>query len=130
MDKEPRLLVWNYTVEEKEKLDALLKEIGAPSAMTIESTQGNIPLREIIHKNSHGEGHFASDEKALLFYGIPQKGVFLLINMFKQAHHPRAIYAVVTEHSIEWSFSELLAHLVCERNEMERRRAGESGERS
>lgn len=128
MDKEPRLLVWNYTTGEKKNLDALLDEIKAPSAVAIEQNQGNLTLREIIHSDGHSEREFRSDEKVLLFYNIPQKGVLFLMNMFKQADLPRPIYAVVTEHSIEWPFSELHEHLVEERGRMERRSAGKSEE--
>jgi hypothetical protein len=120
MDKEPRLLVWNYTLEEKEKLDALLKEIGAPAASVIDADQGHLSLREIIHTDAHGPDHLDSDEKVLLFYNIPQKGVFLLINVFKKEGLPRPIYAVVTEHSIAWPFSKLLDHLISERDNAEK----------
>lgn len=126
MDKDPRLLVWKYTAEEKERLDALLREIGAPSASTIDSTQGHLSLREIIHTDAHGRERLESEEKVLLFYNIPQKGVFFLIDAFKKAALPQPIYAVVTEHSISWPFSKLLEHLVGER-ENERKRAASAG---
>ena len=128
MDKEPRLLVWNYTLEEKEKLDLLLKEIGAPRAMTVESSQGHLTLREIIHANAHSERKLASDEKVILFYNIPQKGVFFLMDRFKRADLPRPIYAVVTEHSLEWPFSDLLDHFVIERDNAEKRSDQSNGE--
>ncbi len=128
MNGEPRLLVWNYTSEEKEKLDIVLKGIGAPAAVTLERTQGCLPLREVIHNNAHGENPFTSDEKVILFYNIPQQGVFFLINTFKEQNLPKPIYAVVTEHSIEWRFSDLLEHLVEEREKVERRNAGKSGQ--
>ncbi len=116
MDKKPRLLVWNYTREEKDKLDALLGEIGAPFASAITSDQGHLPLKTIIHTDGHGQEILQSDEKVLLFYNIPEKGVFLLINLFKKEDLPRPIYAVVTPHSIDWPFSRLLEHLIEERD--------------
>lgn len=119
MEGAPRLLVWNYSKEEKERLDALLKEIGAPPAVTIEKGRGNLTLREIIHTDTHSESEFSSDEKVILFYNIPQKGVFFLIDTFNKSSFPRPIYAVVTEHSIEWPFSELLDHLVGEKKRAE-----------
>ena len=128
MDKEPRLLVWNYTSEEKQNLDALLDEIKAPSAVTIETNQGSLTLKEIIHTGGHSDREFTSNEKVVLFYNIPQKGVLFLMNMFKQNNLPRPIYAVVTEHSIEWPFSELHEHLVEERNRMAKRRADKTQE--
>lgn len=121
MDIEPRLLVWNYTLEEKSRLDSLLKEIGAPPAATIDSFQGHLTLRQIIDTDFRSEKAFTSAEKIILFYNIPQKGVFFLINTFKQTDLPRPIYAVVTEHSIEWPFSKLLEHLVSERTKAEKR---------
>jgi len=122
MDKEARLLVWNYTVDEKKNLDLLLEKTQAPPAVSINRNQGHLALREIIHTGAFSEEALNSDEKVLLFYNIPQKGVSFLINMFKQTNLPRPIYAVVTEHSIEWPFSKLLEHLIEEREEIERRR--------
>jgi hypothetical protein len=121
VDSQPQLLVWNYTTAEKSKLDAFLQEIGAPSAVTIEATQGCLTLREIIDGNGASGETFTSAEKVVLFHGLPQQGVLFLINFFKQTDLPRPIYAVVTEHSINWPFNELLEHLVEERDRMEKR---------
>ncbi len=123
MNKEPRLLIWNFTLEEKARLDTLLIEIGAPSAATIDSTRGHLSLREIIHTEASGENRLESEEKVILFYNIPPKGVFFLIDTFKKAGFPQTIYAVVTEHSIEWSFSKLLEHLISERDSAQQRTA-------
>jgi hypothetical protein len=120
MAEEPKLLVWNYTVEEKAGLDALLRELGAPGAISIDRVQGYLTLREILHTNARCEKEYASEEKVVLFHNIPQKGVFFLIDALGHSDLPRPIYAVVTEHSIEWPFSELLEHLVREREEMEK----------
>jgi len=128
MDKEPKLLVWNYTLEEKERLDNLLKGVGAPPAASIDSNQGHLSLRDIIHTNVHGEDHLESKETVIFFYNIPQKGVIFLINTFKQAGLPQPIYAVVTEQSIEWPFSKLLNHLVSERDNAEKSTDQSGGE--
>lgn len=121
MDKEPRLLVWNYTDEEKQRLDALLQEIGAPCAVTIAPGQGHLLLREILAAEEGSGEVLESEEKVVLFFNIVQKGVHFLINTFKQTELPRPIYAVVTEHSINWPFSELLEHLVQEREALSQR---------
>jgi hypothetical protein len=121
MEDQAKLLVWNYSTEEKRALDALLSEIGAPPAECIDRTRAHLTLREIIDGTGPCGEAFASDEKVLLFHAIPQKGVLFLIQTFRQKELPRPIYAVVTEHSIGWPFSELLEHLVEERNRMEKR---------
>ena len=120
MESQPKLLVWNFTTEEKAGLDAFLREIGAPSAMSIDQTQGYLTVREIIDGSGPcGEG-LTSAEKVILFHDVPQKGIFFLIDIFQRTDLPRPIYAVVTEQSINWPFNELLEHLVEERNRMER----------
>lgn len=115
MDQSPRLLVWNFTPEEKEKLDRMLELVKAPPAFTISPYQGHVVVREILHSNPIGDQPFECDEKIVLFYNIPQKGIFFLIQKFKDANLPKPIFAVITEHSINWPFSELAAHLIEER---------------
>jgi hypothetical protein len=121
MDQPPRLLMWNYTDEEQERLATVLKEVGAPPASLIEKIQGNLALKEIIHSGGQCDEPLISDEKVLLFYNIPPKGVYFLLDVFKTKDLPRPIYAVVTEHSIHWPFSKLLEHLVEERDAAARR---------
>jgi hypothetical protein len=130
MDDSPRLLVWNYTIEEKAALDEFLRQIEAPPAVSIPARRGHLPLKDILHTDRTATDDFHSDEKVLLFYNIPQKGVYFLIQAFKNANLPRPIYAVVTEHSINWPFSELVEHLVEERNAVEAARRAAAAERS
>jgi len=115
MKGDPRLLVWNYSEEEKRSLDQCLENVGAPHAVTIRTNQGFLTIREIIHTKNISDKKFECSEKVLLFYNIPSKGVHFLINAFKSKNLPRPIYAVVTEHSINWPFSELVDHLIEER---------------
>jgi hypothetical protein len=126
MHQEPRLLVWNYTTAEKQKLDGLLNEIGAPYAATIDHAQGYCSLRDIIDAQPPSGETFSSAEKVILFYNIPQQGVLFLINIFQQTDLPSPIYAVVTEHSINWPFNELLEHLVEERDSVSPQLGGTS----
>ncbi len=119
MEGQSKLLVWNYSEEEKNRLDGILKEIGAPPAVTVAPEQGRLKVGDIIDgKVSDGEP-LVSDQKVILFHQVPQKGILFLINFFKQTNLPRPIYAVVTEHSIQWPFHELLEHLIEERDRME-----------
>lgn len=121
MDGDPRLLVWNYTDEEKAALDRLLTDVQAPPAVTIEKAQGHLPLKDIIHTDNRADTDFECDEKIVLFYNIPPKGMSFLIDVAKKRPLPRPIYAAVTEHSIEWPFSELAEHLIEEREEFRKR---------
>lgn len=126
MNQKPRLLVWNFTREEKEKLDRMLDLAKAPPAFCILPEQGHLLVREIVQGVRRDSEPFVCDEKIVLFYNIPQKGIFFLIQKFKDADLPRPIFAVVTEHSINWPFSELAAHLIEERRQALERSAQES----
>jgi hypothetical protein len=119
MEDQSKLLVWNYSETEKERLDAVLKQIGAPPAMAIAPGQGRLKVGDIIDGSTPDGEPLESDERVILFHQIPQKGILFLIDYFKQTDLPRPIYAVVTEHSIQWPFHELLEHLIEERDRME-----------
>lgn len=124
MDKEPRLLVWNFSPESKTKMDELLKNMGAPPAFTIEKNQGHLLVREILHTDKKSDREFEFDEPVVIFYNIPPAGIRFLMQVFRENNFPQPIYAVVTEHSINWPFSELIGHLVAERKEMMNRAKG------
>lgn len=123
MENQPKLLVWNFTTEEKLRLDAFLHQLGAPSALAIDQTWGSLTLKEIIDGSGAPGEAFVSDEKVILFHDVPQKGVMFLIDSFGQTDLPHPIYAVVTEHSVNWPFKALLEHLVEERDRHQRERA-------
>ena len=116
MHGKPRLLLWNYTEEEKTKVDQFLEEVKAPPAASIRKDQGYLPLREIIHTDKRGDKEFICDEKIVLFYNIPPRGISFLIDQLKQRKFPQPIYAAVTEESINWPFNELTEDLVSERD--------------
>ncbi len=115
MNGEPRLLLWNYSDEEKVRIDRFLEEIKAPPAVAIRRNQGQLLLKEIIHSDASCEQDFECDEKIVLFYNVPSKGMSILIDRAKKRKLPYPIYAAVTEHSINWSFHELARELVNER---------------
>ncbi|MCU0588068.1 MAG: DUF3783 domain-containing protein [Syntrophobacteraceae bacterium] len=123
-EAQSRLLVWNYSAAEKTRLDEILKEIGAPPAVAIAPEQGRLKVGDIVQGRSSDGEPLTSEERVILFHEIPHKGILFLIDYFKQTGLPRPIYAVVTEHSIQWPFNELLEHLIEERDRMEGDPAG------
>jgi hypothetical protein len=129
MNGAPRLLVWNYTDEEKALLDRILTEVEAPPAVTIAKDQGHLLVKDIVHTDKRADEEFECNEKIVLFYNIPHKGMSFLIDLAKKRHLPYPIYAAVTEYSIEWPFSELAEHLIEEREEF-RKRVAETQENS
>ena len=110
----PRLFLWNYNEEEKARMDQFLAEVKAPPAVAIRKNQGYLALQEIIHLDKSGDQEFECDEKLVLFYNIPPKGISFLIDQSKRRQLPRPIYAAVTEESIHWPFHELMEDLIQE----------------
>ena len=114
MNGSPRLLLWNYTEEEKARVDRLLADVNAPPAVAIRKDQGYLPISDIV-TDTRGEQDFECDEKLVLFYNIPNKGISFLIDLSKKRNLPQPIYAAVTEHSIHWPLNELMEELIAER---------------
>lgn len=125
MNGSPRLLLWNYTDEEKARVDQLLADVNAPPAVVIRKDQGYLPISDIVHTEKRGEQEFECDEKLVLFYNIPNKGISYLIDLSKKRNLPQPIYAAVTEHSIRWPFNELMEELIAEREAFKQAQQGE-----
>lgn len=121
MDSNPRILLWNYTYEEMLEADLLLQAVGAPLMQAIEQDQGNLPVHEILFTDKRSDNPFSCDEKVVLFFNVPAKTIHDVMDVMKESGLPRPIYAVVTKESIEWSFSDLVDHLVKERDFIRKR---------
>lgn len=120
MDGPPRLLTWNYTPEEHAQLEQFLEEVGAPPAVAIHPQQGHLLIKDILKGEKHADQAFDCKEKVTLFYNIPNKGISFLIDQARTRRLPQPIYAAVTEHSLHWSFSELVQELIQEREAFRR----------
>jgi hypothetical protein len=51
----------------------------------------------------------------VLFCGISEEGVRTLMGLIKGIISPKPIFAMVTEHSLGWTFRELMRHLEAEK---------------
>ena len=118
VDVSPKVLLWNYSMEEMLRIDQFFQEIAAPPACVIEHDQGNLLVHEIIFTEKKADDDFTCDEKVMLFFNVPAETIHAVMRESKTRDLPRPIYAVVTEQSIEWKFSDLVDHLIRERDYM------------
>jgi hypothetical protein len=125
MDASPKILLWNYSYEEMLQMDHLFQEVGAPEAKAIEKEQGELPVHEILFTDAKADEEFSCDEKIVLFFNVPAPMIHTLMRETKNLDMPRPIFAVVTPQSIEWKFSELVEHLVKERDFIQKRKSEE-----
>lgn len=126
IDLSPRVLLWNYSMEEMLRLDHFFQEIGAPPAYVIEKDQGHLPVHEILFTLNRAQEEFVCDEKIMLFFNVPAETIHAVMRESKSRDLPRPIYAVVTKQSVEWKFSDLVDHLVKERDHMDSRKKKEA----
>ncbi len=129
MDSHPRILLWNYSVEELLRIDLFFGEIDAAPIQVIEKDQGHLRVHEILFTDKKADKEYVCDEKVMLFYNVPAETIHRVMQESKQRDLPRPIYAVVTNQSIEWQFSHLVDHLVKERNFFENRKKKEQNKR-
>ncbi len=117
-----RVYVYGFTLEEDERIDALFGELGIPEAVRIEKDQGSVTLEDIIENGKSGDGKLEYDERIVLFHEISDKGVYTLMQAIKSIDVPKPIFAVVSDHSMHWTFEQLASHLLREKNAFEQGR--------
>ncbi len=115
MDSNPRILIWNYTDDEQMKLNLILDKTGAPSSRRIAPDQGHLYVHELLFDDKHSDDELISDERVVLFFNVFEETVRGVMQGMREEGLPRPIFAMVTEHSINWKFSYLLEHLIEER---------------
>ncbi len=117
MDTSPRILVWNYSDEELRSFELFLGEMGGPKVERIGKRQGHLLVRDILFTDKVSDEEFDSDEKVALFYNVQADIVQKVVSSIRSRRDlVRPIFAVVTQHSIDWRFSHLVGELIKERN--------------
>lgn len=112
MVNEKKVLVYGLDAEEMAKMKKSNIKL-----LPVNETMLNMKVFDILaEKNEAGEPNDRfKGEKILVFNAIPDMQLKLLIDLTKRVIKKKPILAVVTETSIEWSFEQLVEHLVEER---------------
>jgi len=115
MDSNPRILIWNCS--DLPAWTDLLARVGAPQPRLIEPQFGQAFVHELLFETALPGEAYASAERVVLFFNVDGDTVRNVMQAVKELSGlERPIYAMVTEHSIEWRFCDLLEHLVEERD--------------
>ena len=112
MVNEKKVLVYGLDAEEMAKMKKSNIKL-----LPVNETMLNMKVFDILaEKNEVGQPNDRfKGEKILVFNAIPDMQLKLLIDLTKRVIKKKPILAVVTETSIEWSFEQLVEHLVEER---------------
>lgn len=112
MIDEKKILVFGLDSDEMSKMGKSNMKLVPVDNTMLEMVVGDILTEK-------GEGSAPNDrfkgEKILVFNGIPDVQLKLIIDLTKRAIKKKPILAVVTETSVEWSFEQLVEHLIEER---------------
>lgn len=112
MINEKKILVYGLDAEEMAKMKKSNIKM-----LPVNETMLNMKVFDILaEKNEVSEPNDRfKGEKILVFNAVPDVQLKLLIDLTKRAIKKKPILAVVTETSIEWSFEQLIEHLIEER---------------
>jgi len=121
MDTSPRILLWGYREDEKEKLDSFLQEISSHPIVLIRENQGYLTVHEILFTDESSEETFQADQHIVLFFNVPAESIKKIMTEAKKKDLPKPIYAMVTRENINWNFNDLVDHLKKEHEFMQKR---------
>ncbi len=117
MDKKIILGGWNDS--ELNKIFNLSNEV---KYITVNNSNLNDTINEILSRNLTDNDGEQLYEKIVIFHMFTKEEVFDFIKKFKNLKLQYPIFAVVTEHSINWKLSYLLEHLIEEREYFRKRK--------
>lgn len=113
MNNNKCMLIYGFTEDEKNIVNSVVKE---PKLIEVTKTMALMTLKDIINglRIDVVAGNLP-DEKVVIFNNYSDEELELSIKALRANSKVRPIMAVVTETSINWTFSDLVKHLIEER---------------
>lgn len=123
MENNKTILIYGFTEEEKRILENLVNMKKLPSYKVIEKKMCNMTINDIVNGlklEIFNVGNLP-EEKVILFNNLSDIELDGAISSVRGVFSPSPILAVVTPTSIEWTFKDLLEHLIEEREWFKKR---------
>lgn len=116
------ILAYGFQEQGYKKIDELIANNNLPKCKIIDKHLANMKVKNIIEGISIATVNVnLIKQQVILFNNLDDVELEKSIKVFKESLGDKAIFAVVTDTSIEWTFAELLEHLVEERKWAEKR---------
>jgi hypothetical protein len=115
-----KILIGGWDKEEFSLLRDLSDNLGIEKIISLNSNDLDKYIKVIIEDKNHENNGDILDEKFIIFDGLDKSEISEFIEGYKKLGLPSPIFAMVTEHSINWKLKDLLEHLVEEREEFKK----------
>lgn len=111
------LILYGFNTKEIMQIKNIARVIGIKEIIEANKNKGNATLRNLLEDEEVlGELEDMPKEKAILFNSLPPQKVNAVIDTLKKYRMAKPLYAVVTEHSIDWTLKKVLDNLKEERD--------------
>lgn len=109
------MMVYHFSPKEMQAIRSVARLTGVKDIIVIEANGLETPVKDILENKMQTGEDAGIKEKAIVFNNVSSSKVNLFIEGLKKMRVARPLIAVVTEHSINWSFKELVMNLSEER---------------
>lgn len=109
------MMVYHFSPKEMQAIQSVARLTGIKDIIILEANQVETTIEDILENKITIGNDTNVNEKAIVFNNIPSGKVNVFIEGLKKMRMARPLIAVVTEHSIHWSFKELIMNLSQER---------------
>jgi hypothetical protein len=109
-----KILIGGWEIKDYNFIEKFCKNLGFNSVINIDSSDIDEKLENLLKKEKVTDSK-PLHEKVIIFNDFTREEIINFMNNFKLMNFSKPIFAVVTEHSINWNLSYLIEHLVEER---------------
>jgi hypothetical protein len=116
LENNKTILIFGFDAEEKQVMHDLLEENNLPDYKVIDESMGKMKIRDILEGlKLEVYNCRLNQEKVILFNNLNDEELNQSIRLVTNNLKGKPILATVTEISIDWTFENLLNHLIEER---------------
>lgn len=109
-------LIYGFSNDEIQMIKDKLKEYNLPNCKEINSSMAKMKIKNIVEGLKFETiNEKLPKEKTVIFNNLNDEELNASINLMRNMFKEQPIFAVVTENSNEWTFEDLLEHLIQER---------------
>jgi hypothetical protein len=117
LDNNKCILIYGFSEEEKEILHSIKEQEALPEYKHITDTMTLMTLRNIVEGiKLEVLSKPLTEEKVIIFNNLSDNELDKAIKSIRSSLQIKPIFAVVTPTSIDWTFADLLEHLIEERD--------------